>query len=842
MMKKNRNGWSIVAALVAALAIGCGDDEEGGTPFGPSGTGAPADTATRANGQTTMPGMAGLGSEGGDEGLHSMSGPDARMAGKPANTINFNGVNWSWNTQETHLEPDSFPDERVLSDSNVWRRDDGTGLIRIFSNDDLSGFGFETAGSRWNLSERRAGLYVSNITAKDVEQIRAGGGSGGRGDGGGDDGGGDDGGGDDDRGGPRNTTTLACEPSDTNPNNQTRLGAIDPGAGTVSFLIEVTCNRAALSAEKETVESAGSAEDFYAGTTGTTVANWVSTTAARSGISSGSTAPTPPLYNVSVNFDVERNDTGSLRTGRLVWKDGGTVVGERVVQQAAPTTECSLPAVSSFSARAVDPRHNRITWSLPNQPSNCPYTRFELDVVTPTRTTAVQIVSDIDEYIHGALPSCPEEHCGALSDDEAVVTYKIRTTNYASHNAGPWSSETTVNRSTDTTPTAPLYLQGTHIETGHTVLSWTKPAFPEDEAGLTYSFQVSRADSPSGWQNFTAGTPNEPPSPRSVKVSYGDLLPDKEYWFRVRATHNGRTSPWSEVRAEAHVHTWPAPERVEVRLSDVKGTGSDFGVGTHGRVEFVFLFGVHDSHIREKYRTGTTAGCEISVGSRSSYRPSPTATGLACKEHNGTDARRTFNGLKLEWSQALPVNQTVWIRFALTRGTIKGPTQEVDITRNSNDEIVSQNATMPPDSGGGTDPCREYGCNQLPDPPEGVHTYGNGSLTMRWTAPFAGTNSSGNLASIRRMDMKYEACPHRWDAARSRFARIGGAVGANDTNCRTGTGTGRSTGTMTFRGSFGTIDGHQVDMWDTKMDAKVLNSLGKESSWAGWTGGHVTQD
>ena len=273
-----------IGAVVLALLVtaGCGDDEGGG-PMSPS----PVDTATSSSpGQTRMPGMPGLGGEGGDEGLHSMSGPDARMAGKPANTINFNGVNWSWNAQETHLEPDSFPDERVLSNSNVWKRDDGTGLIRTFSNDNLSGFGFETAGGRWNLSERRAGLYVSNITAEDVEQIRAGGGSGGRGDDGSGDGGGDDGGGDDGRGGPRNTPTLECEASDTNPNNQTRLGAIDPGAGTVSFLIEVTCNRAALSAEKETVETAGSAEDFYAGTTGTTVANWVSTTAARSSISS----------------------------------------------------------------------------------------------------------------------------------------------------------------------------------------------------------------------------------------------------------------------------------------------------------------------------------------------------------------------------------------------------------------------------------------------------------------------------------------------------------------------------------------------------------------------------
>ena len=37
----------------------------------------------------------------------------------------------------------------------------------------------------------------------------------------------------------------------------------------------------------------------------------------------------------------------------------------RLVQQAAADIECTLPTVRSFSARAVDPRHNRITWNLP---------------------------------------------------------------------------------------------------------------------------------------------------------------------------------------------------------------------------------------------------------------------------------------------------------------------------------------------------------------------------------------------------------------------------------------------------------------------------------------------
>ena len=82
MIKPNRNGWIVLTALMAALAMACGDDDEGGgSPFAPSGMGAPADTATAASGQTRMPGMPGAGE--GDEGMRSMSGPDTRMAGKP---------------------------------------------------------------------------------------------------------------------------------------------------------------------------------------------------------------------------------------------------------------------------------------------------------------------------------------------------------------------------------------------------------------------------------------------------------------------------------------------------------------------------------------------------------------------------------------------------------------------------------------------------------------------------------------------------------------------------------------------------------------------------------------
>ena len=495
-------------------------------------------------------------------------------------------------------------------------------------------------------------------------------------------------------------------------------------------------------------------------------------------------------------------------------------------QQGDPV--CDLPAISSFSARAVDPRHNRITWRVPA--SSCSFT-LQLEIVDATGDSAVGIARTAEEYIHGALPSCPELDCGALGEAQAVVTYRIRTTD--SENApfpsGPWSRAVTVNRSTSTTPTAPLYLQGTNEgESGYAVLSWTKPAFPEDEAGLTYSFQASRTGT-GGWRNFTAGEAVVGES-KKLKVSYADLQPDTAYWFRVRATLNGRSGAWSAERAEAHVHTWHTPERVTVRMSAVKGSSPNFGVGTHGRVELSFLFGEKDSHIRSKY-SGTAASCEISVGNRSSYRPPSTVTGLDCKRHNGTDARSTFNGLKLEWSQALPVNQTIWIRFALIRGTIKGPTQEIDITRNSDDELVSRNAYVPPGVeddkpcvGTDDDPCPI----DPPWEPVGEDTFGNGTFTVRWSTGGEGykygSGIYGDATSITRTEMKYTAKPRRWTD--------GGDVSLGDkADWLTADGTGRSTGTMTFRAPAGkVIDGQDVDLWRVEMRARVQNNRGTWST------------
>ena len=156
-----------MALLLLLATAGCGGDDGGGSvnPFSPTGVmSSPMDTTNAQSGG----------------GLTNLTAAGMRSAKPDKNTVDFSGVNWEWNEARSHLEPDSFPDARVNSGSNVWHRDSGTGLIRIFSDADLSGMSFMTAGSSWPLSMRRAGLYVSDISGADVERIRAGGGTGGR--------------------------------------------------------------------------------------------------------------------------------------------------------------------------------------------------------------------------------------------------------------------------------------------------------------------------------------------------------------------------------------------------------------------------------------------------------------------------------------------------------------------------------------------------------------------------------------------------------------------------------------------------------------------------------------
>ena len=150
-------------------------------------------------------------------GLATAQANNMKSAKPDTRTVDFSRVTWAWNAARTHLEPDSFPDARVRSGSNVWRRDSGTGLIRIFSDTDLSGMSFSTSGSSWPLSMRRAGLYVSNISGDDVERIRAGGGIGGRAD---------------------EPTAINCWASEAG-----KEVTVDAVGASIETPVEVTCNR-----------------------------------------------------------------------------------------------------------------------------------------------------------------------------------------------------------------------------------------------------------------------------------------------------------------------------------------------------------------------------------------------------------------------------------------------------------------------------------------------------------------------------------------------------------------------------------------------------------------------
>ena len=65
---------------------------------------------------------AGSGGDDEDGGLATAQANNMQSAKPDTRTVDFSSVKWAWNAARTHLEPDSFPDARVRSGSNVWRR------------------------------------------------------------------------------------------------------------------------------------------------------------------------------------------------------------------------------------------------------------------------------------------------------------------------------------------------------------------------------------------------------------------------------------------------------------------------------------------------------------------------------------------------------------------------------------------------------------------------------------------------------------------------------------------------------------------------------------------------
>ena len=310
----------ITLALLMSTA-GCGGDDEDGGVLSPTGPSAVSSSATPPMGTTNAQAHGELATAQANNNMKSAK-PDPR-------TVDFSRVTWAWNAARTHLEPDSFPDARVQSGSNVWRRDSGTGLIRIFSDTDLSGMSFSTSGSSWPLSMRRAGLYVSEISGDDVERIRAGGGIGGRAD---------------------EPTAINCWASEAG-----KEVTVDAVGASIETPVEVTCDRSIDLPDDEAVVKTAAVPSASP--------DWIDLIHNRYALR------VPAGRSVYVDVILYPDDNGtSARVGNVVWPP--VPPGEMaslsalVVHQPGRTVGSANPPIILI---CLDPSS-----SLPKRPGPCP--------------------------------------------------------------------------------------------------------------------------------------------------------------------------------------------------------------------------------------------------------------------------------------------------------------------------------------------------------------------------------------------------------------------------------------------------------------------------------------
>ena len=282
------------------------------------------------------------------------------------NTVDFSGVNWEWNEARSHLEPDSFPDARVNSGSNVWHRDSGTGLIRIFSDADLSGMSFMTAGSSWPLSMRVAGLYVSDISGADVERIRAGGGTGGRVD---------------------EPTTINCWASEAG-----KEVTVDAVGASIEMSVEVTCDRSIDLPDDEAVVKTAAVPSVSP--------DWINLNSNRYALR------VPAGRSVYVDVLLYPDDNGtSARVGNVAWPPVPpgemSSLSALVVHQPGRTVSANPPII----LRCLDPSS-----SLPKRPGPCP-DRVEVGATVSLRAIVTPLPSGyVTAEVNGRLNG--EIECG----------------------------------------------------------------------------------------------------------------------------------------------------------------------------------------------------------------------------------------------------------------------------------------------------------------------------------------------------------------------------------------------------------------------------------------------
>ena len=286
-----------------------------------------------------------------------------------------------------------------------------------------------------------------------------------------------------------------------------------------------------------------------------------------------------------------------------------------------PVNSC-LPALRSFSARAVTPWLNRLTWRLPRQITGCcPYTGLEIDVWTWDANGFVQLSDTATVFLHGMEDTCVGPSCQPLTAADSVVAYKIRTisTDSAAHHLpGAWSRQITVRRNTSIAPTVPLGLTVIHNGGGYADLSWSPPNVPVDTAGVTYD--VQRRPGRSSWRSL----PSVDGAVATRRISFADLPPvgvRSKQTFRVRTVHNGRRSAW--VESDGNLVTWNKPQAAQVTLNHHNY------VGPNNFVDLRFIFANADV----KHRRNLRFKCEVSVGNRSYSSTLP--PGRTCVERYG---------------------------------------------------------------------------------------------------------------------------------------------------------------------------------------------------------------
>ena len=353
-MTRIATGMTLLLLLAAA---GCGgDDNDGGSvnPFSPTGvtSSAPMDTTNAQSGG----------------GLTRLTVAGVRSAKPDKNTVDFSGVSWKWNAARSHLEPGSFPDARVNSGSNVWHRDSGTGLIRIFSDSDLSGMSFKTAGSSWPLSMRRAGLYVSDISGADVERIRAGGGTGDRADD------------PDDPDDPDEPTAINCWASEAG-----KEVTVDAVGASIEMSVEVTCDRSIDLPDDEAVVKTAAVPSVSP--------DWINLTSNRYALR----VPAGRSAYVDVLLYPDDNGT-SARVGNVAWPPVPpgemSSLSALVVHQPGRTVSANPPII----LRCLDPSS-----SLPKRPGPCP-DRVEVGATVSLRAIVTPLPSGyVTAEVNGRL-------------------------------------------------------------------------------------------------------------------------------------------------------------------------------------------------------------------------------------------------------------------------------------------------------------------------------------------------------------------------------------------------------------------------------------------------------